>query len=133
MTRSAASEAAADPVDEETSRGVYSIGAVSTMLGVPPATLRTWEARYGGISSERAEQWRIRGDGRLTSGSERVSLLISSAGTLDRGDFRSHLTDVAVRRLREMARAFARRGTGPPGIATLPQGKASGGDRAPVD
>jgi DNA-binding transcriptional MerR regulator len=53
MTRTGASEAAADPVDEETSRGVYSIGAVSTMLGVPQATLRTWEARYGGISPER--------------------------------------------------------------------------------
>jgi DNA-binding transcriptional MerR regulator len=52
MTPTAAWEAA-DPVDEETSRGVYSIGAVSTMVGVPQATLRTWEARYGGISPER--------------------------------------------------------------------------------
>jgi len=30
-----------------TSRPVYSIGAVGQMLGVPPATLRTWEERYG--------------------------------------------------------------------------------------
>lgn len=33
--------------------GVYSIGAVSGMLGVPPATLRTWEERYGVVSPER--------------------------------------------------------------------------------
>jgi DNA-binding transcriptional MerR regulator len=26
---------------------VYSIGAVAQMLGIPPATLRTWEERYG--------------------------------------------------------------------------------------
>jgi DNA-binding transcriptional MerR regulator len=26
---------------------VYSIGAVAQMLGIPPATLRTWEDRYG--------------------------------------------------------------------------------------
>jgi len=32
---------------------VYSIGAVSSMLGVPPGTLRTWEERYGAISPER--------------------------------------------------------------------------------
>jgi DNA-binding transcriptional MerR regulator len=53
MTPTAACEAADDPVEEETSRGVYSIGAVSTMVGVPQATLRTWEARYGGISPAR--------------------------------------------------------------------------------
>jgi DNA-binding transcriptional MerR regulator len=29
------------------SRPVYSIGAVAQMLGIPPATLRTWEERYG--------------------------------------------------------------------------------------
>ena len=28
-------------------RPVYSIGAVAQMLGIPPATLRTWEERYG--------------------------------------------------------------------------------------
>jgi CheY-like chemotaxis protein len=28
------------------SRPVYSIGAVARMLGIPPATLRTWEERY---------------------------------------------------------------------------------------
>jgi DNA-binding transcriptional MerR regulator len=30
-----------------TSRPVYSIGAVAQMLDIPPATLRTWEERYG--------------------------------------------------------------------------------------
>jgi DNA-binding transcriptional MerR regulator len=30
-----------------TSPPVYSIGAVARMLGIPPATLRTWEERYG--------------------------------------------------------------------------------------
>jgi DNA-binding transcriptional MerR regulator len=30
-----------------TSQPVYSIGAVGQMLGIPPATLRTWEERYG--------------------------------------------------------------------------------------
>lgn len=29
------------------SRPVYSIGAVAQLLGIPPATLRTWEERYG--------------------------------------------------------------------------------------
>jgi DNA-binding transcriptional MerR regulator len=29
------------------SRPIYSIGAVAEMLGIPPATLRTWEERYG--------------------------------------------------------------------------------------
>lgn len=33
--------------------GVYSIGAVASMLGVPAATLRTWEERYGVLSPER--------------------------------------------------------------------------------
>jgi hypothetical protein len=28
-------------------RAIYSIGAVGQMLGIPPATLRTWEERYG--------------------------------------------------------------------------------------
>jgi CheY-like chemotaxis protein len=35
--------------------GVYSIGAVARMLGVPPATLRTWEQRYGVITPERSD------------------------------------------------------------------------------
>jgi CheY-like chemotaxis protein len=29
------------------SRPLYSIGAVARMLGIPPATLRTWQERYG--------------------------------------------------------------------------------------
>ena len=34
-------------------RPVYSIRAVSRMLGVPVATLRTWEDRYGLVVPER--------------------------------------------------------------------------------
>jgi DNA-binding transcriptional MerR regulator len=33
--------------------GVYSIGAVASMLGLPPATLRTWEERYAVVSPAR--------------------------------------------------------------------------------
>jgi DNA-binding transcriptional MerR regulator len=36
------------------SRPVYSIGAVAQMLGIPPATLRTWEDRYGLLVPERS-------------------------------------------------------------------------------
>src|SRR5215207_6012348 len=36
------------------SRGVYSIGAVARMLGVPPATIRNWEERYATIVPERS-------------------------------------------------------------------------------
>lgn len=35
-------------------RGVYSIGAVAKMVGVPTQTLRTWEGRYGEIVPERS-------------------------------------------------------------------------------
>lgn len=35
--------------------GVYSIGAVSRMLGVPAATLRTWEERYAVVAPERSQ------------------------------------------------------------------------------
>jgi DNA-binding transcriptional MerR regulator len=35
-------------------RPVYSIGAVAQMLGIPPATLRTWEERYGLLAPERS-------------------------------------------------------------------------------
>jgi CheY-like chemotaxis protein len=34
---------------------IYSIGAVSKMLGVPPATLRTWQERYGVVVPERSD------------------------------------------------------------------------------
>jgi DNA-binding transcriptional MerR regulator len=34
--------------------GVYSIGAVSKMLGVPAQTLRSWEERYGQIVPDRS-------------------------------------------------------------------------------
>src|SRR5437016_4114976 len=33
---------------------IYSIGAVSRMLGIPPATLRAWEDRYGVVVPERS-------------------------------------------------------------------------------
>lgn len=36
-------------------RPVYSIGAVSKMLGVNPGTLRTWQDRYGVVVPERSE------------------------------------------------------------------------------
>src|SRR6476660_1544137 len=36
------------------SRGVYSIGAVARMLGIPAATIRNWEERYGTIVPERS-------------------------------------------------------------------------------
>ena len=35
-------------------RGVYSIGAVARMLGIPAATIRNWEERYGTIVPERS-------------------------------------------------------------------------------
>ena len=34
--------------------GIYSIGAVVKMLGVPAQTLRSWEDRYGQIIPERS-------------------------------------------------------------------------------
>lgn len=37
------------------STGIYSIGAVARMLGIQPATIRTWEQRYGVIVPERSE------------------------------------------------------------------------------
>src|SRR6476620_811414 len=36
-------------------RGVYSIGAVARMLGVPAATIRNWEERYATVVPERSE------------------------------------------------------------------------------
>ncbi len=36
------------------SSGVYSIGAVARMLGIPVATVRNWEERYGAIVPERS-------------------------------------------------------------------------------
>ena len=36
------------------SRGVYSIGAVARMLGIPVATIRNWEERYGTLVPERS-------------------------------------------------------------------------------
>jgi DNA-binding transcriptional MerR regulator len=36
------------------SRGVFSIGALARLLGVAPATLRTWEERYGMVVPQRS-------------------------------------------------------------------------------
>jgi DNA-binding transcriptional MerR regulator len=36
------------------SEPIYSIGAVGRMLGIPPATLRAWEDRYGVVVPERS-------------------------------------------------------------------------------
>jgi DNA-binding transcriptional MerR regulator len=35
-------------------RGIYSIGALARMLGLSPATLRSWEDRYGVVVPERS-------------------------------------------------------------------------------
>ncbi len=40
--------------EDGSGRGVYSIGAVSRMLGIPVATIRNWEERYGTIVPERS-------------------------------------------------------------------------------
>ena len=37
-----------------TMAGIYSIGAVARMIGVPTATLRTWEERYDVVVAERS-------------------------------------------------------------------------------
>jgi CheY-like chemotaxis protein len=39
----------------ENTRPVYSIGAVSRMLSIAPATLRSWEGRYGLVLPQRTE------------------------------------------------------------------------------
>jgi DNA-binding transcriptional MerR regulator len=36
-------------------RGIYSIGAVSRMLGLSQSTIRSWEDRYGVVVAERSE------------------------------------------------------------------------------
>src|SRR5437016_5306276 len=38
----------------ESRRGVYSIGAVTRMLGLASATIRNWEERYGIVKPERS-------------------------------------------------------------------------------
>ena len=35
-------------------RSIYSIGALARMIGVSPATLRSWEERYGLVVPERS-------------------------------------------------------------------------------
>ncbi len=60
-------------------KGVYSIGAVARMLGVPAQTLRTWEERYGQIVPERSA-----GGQRLYS-RDQVDQLAFIVSELDRG------------------------------------------------
>jgi DNA-binding transcriptional MerR regulator len=60
-------------------RAVYSIGAVAQMLGIPPATLRTWEERYGLPVPERS-----RGGHRLYS-RDQVEQLRFVKAQLDQG------------------------------------------------
>ncbi len=43
------------PADVIGARGIYSIGAVSRMLGVSQPALRSWEDRYGLVVAERSE------------------------------------------------------------------------------
>lgn len=43
-----------DDGSHDAARPVYSIGAVSGMLGVPAATLRSWEERYGLVVPDRS-------------------------------------------------------------------------------
>ena len=59
--------------------GVYSIGAVSKMLGVPAQTLRSWEERYGQIVPQRSA-----GGQRLYS-RDQVDQLSFVIAELDRG------------------------------------------------
>jgi DNA-binding transcriptional MerR regulator len=40
-------------MDGQGSRPIYSISAVARMVGVPVATLRTWEERYALVVPER--------------------------------------------------------------------------------
>lgn len=42
------------PEQSRGDRGVYSIGAVARMLGIPVATIRNWEERYATIVPERS-------------------------------------------------------------------------------
>ena len=49
------SAATADaPTSESSQAGVYSMGAVVRMLGIPAATLRTWEERYAIVLPQRS-------------------------------------------------------------------------------
>ena len=56
-------------------RGVYSIGAVARMLGIPAATIRNWEERYGAIVPERSP-----GGHRLYSRDQMEQLRFIAAG-----------------------------------------------------
>jgi DNA-binding transcriptional MerR regulator len=44
----------AGPGDDAARRPIYSIGAVASMLGIEPATLRAWEERYGVVIPTRS-------------------------------------------------------------------------------
>lgn len=61
------------------SEPIYSIGAVSRMLGIPTTTLRAWEERYGVVVPERSE-----GSQRLYHRSQ-VQQLIFIQGSMQTG------------------------------------------------
>ena len=66
-------------VASDQSPGIYSIGAVSRMLGTPAATIRNWEDRYGKIVPHRSP-----GGHRLYSG-DQVEQLRFVAEQIERG------------------------------------------------
>jgi CheY-like chemotaxis protein len=97
----------------EDARPVYSIGAVSRMLAIAPATLRSWEGRYGLVVPQRTE-----GGHRLFS-RDQIEHLRFVQARLAEG---AHASD-AHRLLAE------RLGAAEP-VATVPTGGvATGGDR----
>jgi DNA-binding transcriptional MerR regulator len=97
----------------EDARPVYSIGAVSRMLSIAPATLRSWEGRYGLVVPQRTE-----GGHRLFS-RDQVEHLRFVQARLAEG---AHASD-AHRLLAELL------GAAEP-VATVPTGGvATGGDR----
>jgi DNA-binding transcriptional MerR regulator len=58
---------------------VYSVGAVASMIGVSPATLRNWEERYAVVVPSRT------GSGHRLYSREQVERLRFVAGEIDRG------------------------------------------------
>ena len=53
MSPEGSAEAGSKSARASQAEGVYSIGAVGAIVGVQPATLRTWEERYGMVSPSR--------------------------------------------------------------------------------
>lgn len=63
----------------ERGRPLFSIGAVSRLLDLPPATIRTWESRYGLVMPERS------GGGQRLYSREQVDQLRFVKGEVDAG------------------------------------------------